>query len=150
MHYDVRPGLPSAPAPLHAAPPAARAGSARARVLIVEDEALNRKLFRDLLRAGGYDVICAADGFEGLSAYQRHAPDLVLVDVQLPGIGGAELARTISADPGAPPVLAISAFAGPEDAARLREAGCADCLPKPVAIAEFAQRIGRALEGGRR
>ncbi len=149
MHYDVRRPFPSAPEALLAqraeTDRAPAAGHKVPKVLIIEDDPLNRKLFQDLLRANGYDICCASDGIAGLAACEAFAPDLILLDVQLPGLGGAEVAATISSAPHAPKIIAISAFAGAAEAARLREAGCVDCLPKPIAIAEFQVRIDRAL-----
>lgn len=145
MQYDASRPLPSAPEALFAHSGGEAESPATRKVLIIEDNPLNQKLFRDLVLSRGYDALCAADGLEGLAACLSHCPDLVLLDVQLPGLGGADVARAISAAPNPPRIIAISAFAGEAEAARLRAAGCADCLPKPVAINDFFSRIDRAL-----
>jgi len=115
-------------------------------ILIIEDDPLNRKLFRDLLLSRGFDAHTAASGPEGLARRRQLRPDLILLDVQLPGLDGFEVAETIAADVDPSPVLAISAFAGAAEAARLRRAGCLGCLPKPVGIAELLARIDAALQ----
>jgi two-component system cell cycle response regulator DivK len=123
----------------------------RARtVLIIEDDPLNRKLFRDLLLARGYDAHTAPDGPAGLARRRELSPDLILLDVQLPGLDGFGVAEAIAAEGDPTPIVAISAFAGAAEAARLRRAGCLDCLPKPVGIDRLLSRIDAALQDARR
>jgi len=147
MHYEIGAQPPSAQNALFSAQAAAQLAPRARTVLIIEDDPLNRKLFRDLLRAKGYEAHAAPDGPSGLELCRQLAPDLVLLDVQLPGLGGIEVARAISAHDAPPLMMAISAFAGEAEAARLRDAGCVDCLSKPVAIADFLTRIDGALMG---
>jgi two-component system cell cycle response regulator DivK len=147
MHYEIGAQLPSARDALFSAQATADSPPRARTVLIIEDDPLNRKLFRDFLRAKGYEAHAAPDGLSGLALCRELAPDLVLLDVQLPGLGGIEVARAISAEDDPPLLLAISAFAGETEAASLRDAGCVDCLPKPVAIADFLTRIDGALKG---
>ena len=140
MHYDLDAPLPSASGAMLADPSAVGSRPGAPTVLVIED---------DPLKARGYGVIGAGDGLQGLAACRAHAPDLVLLDVQLPGLGGVEVAKAISSGPDAPPIMAVSAFAGEPERARLRTAGCAACLPKPVAIAELLSRIDQlAAEPG--
>ncbi len=147
MLYDVSHSHPSASDAAFASSPDIAAVAGARRILIVEDDPMNRKLFRDLLQAKGYDVRCAENGAEGLTACRENQPDLVLLDVQLPILGGVEVARAISEATPAPRIIAISAFAGKAEAARLGEAGCADCIQKPAPIADLLLRIELVLAG---
>lgn len=150
MQYEIGPRRPSAPDAIFASRTGSLDSPGARTILIIEDDPLNRKLFHDLLRAKGYDAHAAPDGLSGLALCRDIAPDLVLLDVQLPDLGGVDVARAISAYDDPPLILAISAFAGEAEAARLRAAGCADCLAKPVAIAEFLTRMDAALNGAGR
>ena len=142
---------PTAPIPA-SAPPAARASTpppvrSRPLILVVEDDAFSRKLVRNVLRARGYDVLEVPTGEAGLDAALRELPDLVLLDLRLPGIDGLEVARRLKADPRckAIPLVALSAHLGDELEARALEAGCAGAIPKPIRLAEFPTQIGSFL-----
>ena len=117
------------------------------RVLVVEDNDLNRKLFCDVLRASGFEVEPVADGELVLNAARAFAPDLVLMDIQLPNVSGLDLIAAIKRDPAlAPvPVLAVTAYAGKGDEERIRAAGAADYLSKPVSIGPFLAAVKRLL-----
>lgn len=117
------------------------------RVLVVEDNDLNRKLFCDVLRAGGFEVEPVADGDLVLNAARAFAPDLVLMDIQLPNVSGLDLIAAIKRDPSLArvPVLAVTAYAGKGDEERIREAGAADYLSKPVSIGPFLAAVKRLL-----
>ena len=117
------------------------------RVLVVEDNDLNRKLFCDVLRASGFEVEPVADGELVLNAARAFAPDLVLMDIQLPNVSGLDLIAAIKRDPSlaSVPVLAVTAYAGKGDEERIREAGAADYLSKPVSIGPFLAAVRRLL-----
>lgn len=117
------------------------------RILVVEDNDLNRKLFCDVLRANGFAVEPVADGELVLNAARAFAPDLVLMDIQLPGVSGVDLIAALKADRtlSPVPVLAVTAYAGKGDEERIRDAGAADYLAKPVSIGPFMAAVRRLL-----
>jgi two-component system cell cycle response regulator DivK len=117
------------------------------RILVVEDNDLNRKLFCDLLRAKGFEVEPLADGHAVIDRARDFAPDLVIMDIQLPRISGLELIEALKADAslGAIPVLAVTAYAGKGDEDRIREAGAEGYLAKPVSIMPFLQAVGALI-----
>jgi two-component system cell cycle response regulator DivK len=123
-----------------------------ARILVVEDNPLNLKLVRDVLGAAGYDVVAAASGEEGLEAAAEHPPDLVLMDLQLPGIDGAETMRRLRAGPLADdvPVVAVTAFAMAEDQANATRAGFDGYLENPISVRALVGDVRGFLRGGRR
>ncbi|MBM3594980.1 MAG: response regulator [Alphaproteobacteria bacterium] len=116
------------------------------RILVVEDNDLNRKLFCDVLKTQGFAVEPVADGFEALDAAGRLVPNLIIMDIQLPGVSGLELIEAAKADKvlRAIPVLAVTAYAGKGDEERIRDAGADGYLPKPVSIGPFMAAV-RAL-----
>ena len=116
------------------------------RILVVEDNDLNRKLFCDVLKANGFEVVPVADGSNVLPTAKRFAPDLVIMDIQLPNVSGIDLIAQLKADPTLRdmPVLAVTAYAGKGDEERIRDAGAADYLAKPVSIGPFMAAV-RAL-----
>ena len=120
------------------------------RILVVEDNDLNRKLFCDVLRAKGHTAEPVADGELALNAARAFMPDLAIMDIQLPGISGLDLIAAFRDDPalGEVPVLAVTAFAARGDEARIREAGAADYLSKPVSIGPFMAAVERLLPAG--
>lgn len=113
------------------------------RVLVVEDNDLNRKLFCDVLRASGFEVEPVADGEVALDSARAFAPDLVIMDIQLDKISGldliAEMKRDIALAP--TPVLAVTAYAGKGDEERIRDAGADSYLAKPVSIGPFMAAV---------
>jgi two-component system cell cycle response regulator DivK len=113
------------------------------RILVVEDNALNLKLVRDVLEFAGYDVIEARSGEDGLRAAQEAPPDLVLLDLQLPGIDGIEtLHRLRQGSPGRDvPVVAVTAFAMAEDRRRAAEAGFDGYVEKPISVRALPSQI---------
>jgi two-component system, cell cycle response regulator DivK len=117
-------------------------------ILIVEDNLLNMKLFHDLLAAQGYGVLQAFDGVAGLKLAQQHHPDLIIMDVQLPGIlSGLELTQVIKKEPKLEgiPVVAVTAFAMIGDEAKVRAAGCDGYITKPISAVNFLQSIKKFL-----
>jgi two-component system, cell cycle response regulator DivK len=105
-----------------------------ARVLLVEDHPLNRELAEAVLADAGYEVLIASDGEAGLAAAYSTHPDLILMDIELPGLDGLEATRRLKADATtrAIPVLALTAYAMRGDEERARAAGCDGYLTKPI------------------
>ncbi len=116
-------------------------------VLIVEDNELNMKLFRDLLSAYGYATLQTRNGMEALSLARAHDPDLILMDIQLPEVSGLEVTKWIKADDRLAdiPVIAITAFAMKGDEQRILQGGCEAYLSKPISIASFIETIQRFI-----
>lgn len=113
-------------------------------VLIVEDNELNAKLFRDLLRAKGYATLEAGYGEQAMILARRHRPDLVLLDLQLPSISGYTVIRLLRADPTLrhTPVIGVSAFLLPSEGHQLIEAGFDDYVMKPISARELLSKVG--------
>ena len=113
------------------------------RILVVEDNATNMKLFRDVLQAKGYRTIEATTGSEAVALAVEHVPALVLMDIQLPDIDGMEALGRLRADArtAAVPVLAVTALAMDGDRERFLDAGFDDYVPKPVDIAALVATV---------
>ena len=114
-------------------------------VLIVEDNELNMKLFRDLLEAHGYQTSGTSNGYEALDLVRKTRPDLILMDIQLPQVSGLEVTRWIKDDPElrSIPVVAVTAFAMKGDEERIREGGCEAYLSKPISVGKFIETVRR-------
>ena len=123
-----------------------------AQVLVVEDNARNMKLFRDVLKASGYRTLEATTGARAVELVIEHAPALVLMDIQLPDIDGLEALDRLRADErtASVPVLALTAQAMEGDRERFLAAGFDGYLSKPVNIAEFVATVKRYCERGSR
>ena len=117
------------------------------KVMIVEDNELNMKLFRDLLEAHGYQTAGTSNGFEALDLVRKLRPDLILMDIQLPQVSGLEVTRWIKDDPElrAIPVVAVTAFAMKGDEERIREGGCEAYLSKPISVGKFIETVRRFI-----
>ena len=115
--------------------------------MIVEDHPLNRELVVDLLEAAGYTILQAEDGRGLLARVRAEQPALILLDLQLPGVDGFALARELTTDPATRqiPVLAMSAYARPEEQAKALAAGCAGFLAKPIDTRALVRTIARLL-----
>ncbi len=113
------------------------------RVLVVEDNELNLKLFSDLLRAHGFVVEPVRDGREAVERARAFAPDLVVMDIQMPHVTGYELLLQLKADDALRhiPVMAVTAYAGREDEERLRAAGADAYVSKPITLARFMAAV---------
>ena len=113
------------------------------RILVVEDNDLNRKLFCDVLRANGFEVEPVADGAQALDTARKLSPDLVIMDIQLTNVSGVDLIQQAKNDPQLRdiPVLAVTAYAGKGDEERIRDAGAAGYLAKPVSIMPFMNAV---------
>ena len=119
------------------------------RILVVEDNPLNLKLVRDVLGYAGYDVVAATSGEEGLRVAEQDPPDLVLMDLQLPGIDGTETLHRLRQGPldRAVSVIAVTAFAMPEDRDRAALAGFDGYIEKPISIRDLPGQIEAFLGG---
>jgi two-component system, cell cycle response regulator DivK len=117
-------------------------------VLVVEDNARNLKLVRDLLEHAGYRTLEATTAEDGLALARAHEPDLVLMDVQLPGMDGVEALERLRADPAtnAIPVVAVTAFAMKDDRERFVAAGFDGYLEKPISVRAFPGQVARMLD----
>ncbi len=119
------------------------------RILVVEDNDLNRKLFCDVLQASGFAVEPVADGAEAIERAKAFFPNLVIMDIQLQDISGLDLIAGLKSDSTLCdiPVLAVTAYAGKGDEERIREVGAEGYLAKPVSITPFMNAV-RGLLGG--
>jgi len=117
------------------------------KVLIVEDNDLNMKLFNDLLEAHGYNTLQTRDGVEALKLARQHRPDLILMDIQLPEISGLEVTKWLKEDDElrAIPVIAVTAFAMKGDEEKIRGGGCEAYIAKPISVASFLRTVERFL-----
>ena len=117
------------------------------RILVVDDRPLNLKLTRLLLTGEGYEVQTAIDAEQTLAVLQGFRPDLILMDLQLPGIDGFELTRRLKADPAttAIRIVALTAYAMKGDEDRAREAGCDGYIAKPIDTRRLASQVASHL-----
>ena len=113
------------------------------RVLVVEDNELNLKLFCDLLRAHDYHAEPVRDGREAVARARDVRPDLVVMDIQMPHVTGYELIVAMKNDPelATIPVMAVTAYAGREDEERIRAAGADAYVSKPISLARFVEAV---------
>lgn len=116
------------------------------RILVVEDNDLNRRLFCDVLKSQGFAVEPVADGRDALERARAFVPNLIIMDIQLPNISGLDLIEAAKKDSTLRnvPILAVTAYAGKGDEERIRDAGAEGYLAKPVSIGPFMQAV-RAL-----
>jgi two-component system, cell cycle response regulator DivK len=117
------------------------------KILIVEDNELNMKLFNDLLEAQGYYTLQSKNGLEALALARRHRPDLILMDIQLPEVSGLEVTKWIKDDDDLRriPVVAITAFAMKGDEQKIRDGGCEAYIAKPISVSSFLHTVARFL-----
>ena len=122
-----------------------------AKILVVEDNALNIKLFCDLLTAHGHETEPVTDSRDALEAARAFHPDLVITDIQLPYISGIELMEMIRAEDGLKdvPIMAVTAYAAAGDEERIRAAGAQAYVSKPISVMRFAETVDQLLEGGK-
>lgn len=118
--------------------------------MVVEDNDLNRKLFCDVLKAHGYEVVPVADGQNVIPTAKKFRPDGVVLDIQLPNVSGLELIQAFRADRQlrAIPILAVTAYAGKGDEEKIRAAGATDYLAKPVSITPFMTAVRGVMGEG--
>ena len=121
-----------------------------AKILIVEDNPANMTLAVFLLKSAGYTVITATDAEAGVGVARAEQPDLVLMDIQLPGMDGLQATGLLKADPTtrAIPVIALTALAMKGDEERIRAAGCDGYIAKPLAYKEFLATVSAQLANG--
>lgn len=120
-------------------------------ILIIEDNDKNMKLVRDILQHEGHATLEAATGEDGLRLAIDHRPDLVLMDIQLPGMGGIAALQRIRAEPvlDAVPVIAVSASVMPDDQRSIDSSGFDAFLTKPISLKPFLATVERLLAEGR-
>lgn len=118
------------------------------KVMIVEDNELNMKLFHDLLESRGYDIIETRDGMEALKIARTEKPDLILMDIQLPEVSGLEVTKWIKEDDDLKsiPIIAVTAFAMKGDEEKIREGGCEAYIAKPISVSTFLETVARFLD----
>jgi CheY-like chemotaxis protein len=121
---------------------------AQERILLVEDNPMNRRVAQFILKSQGYTVLEARDGQEALELLKTHLPDLILMDLQLPGLDGFTVTRIIKQDAATKgvPIVALTAYAMKGDAERALEAGCDGYITKPIDPDEFPQTVARYLQ----
>ena len=121
--------------------------AAKKKVLVVEDNELNQRLFHDLLEISGADVLQTRDGSQVLEIAREHKPDLILMDIQLPQVSGLDITAQLKADPELAhiPVIAVTAFAMKGDEDKIRQGGCEDYISKPISVPVFLDLIKRYL-----
>jgi two-component system cell cycle response regulator DivK len=121
-----------------------------AKILIVEDNALNIKLFCDLLAAHGHEPQAVTDSRLALDAARTFGPDLVITDIQLPHVSGIELMELLRADDGlkSVPIMAVTAYSAAGDDERIRAAGAQAYVAKPISVLKFAETVDQLLAEG--
>ena len=120
----------------------------RGRVLIVDDNGMNVELATFVLSEDGFEVDGAHDAGKAMLSISSAPPDIILMDIQMPGLSGIDLTRQLKADPMTRhiPIVAFTAYAMKGDEARLRAAGCDGYLSKPIDVATFAAKVAAFLE----
>lgn len=113
------------------------------KVLIVEDNELNMKLFHDLLEAHNIETIQTRDGRLAFDIAKENRPDLIIMDIQLPEVSGLDITKRIKEDPElrSIPVIAVTAFAMKGDEQKIREGGCEDYISKPISVTTFLEVV---------
>lgn len=117
------------------------------KILIVEDNELNMKLFHDLLEAHGHETVQTRTGKNVMELARENKPDLILMDIQLPEISGLDITRKLKADEELRviPVIAVTAFAMKGDEQKIRDGGCEDYISKPISVVGFIETIQKYL-----
>jgi len=116
-------------------------------ILVVEDQEDNRRIMRDLLASAGYEVIEAVTGEEGVSLAESHLPDLILMDIRLPGLDGYEATRQIKSKPALRqiPIIVVTSYALSGDEVKAFEVGCDAYVPKPFSPRELLAKMREYL-----
>jgi hypothetical protein len=115
------------------------------RILVIDDNAMNVELVEFVLTAAGYEVATAESAEQGFARIAQQRPDLILMDIQMPGLDGLEMTRRLKADPATREIVivALTAYAMKGDEQRMREAGCDGYLPKPIKVKTLAQDLAQ-------
>ena len=118
------------------------------KILIVEDNELNMKLFTDLLDAHGYETQQTREGLKAISMARTFKPDLILMDIQLPEVSGLEVTKWIKDDENLAdiPIVAVTAFAMKGDEKRIRDGGCSAYISKPISVTGFLATVRKFVE----
>ena len=118
------------------------------KILVVEDNELNLKLFCDLLRAHGYEAEPVRDGRDAVARAREFAPDLVVMDIQMPHVSGLELIEQMKRDEGLrrTPIMAVTAYAARGDEERIRDAGAEGYVSKPISVVRFVEAVAGLLD----
>jgi two-component system cell cycle response regulator DivK len=118
------------------------------KILVVEDNELNLKLFCELLRAHGYLTEPVRDGREAVARARAFGPDLIVMDIQMPHISGLELIEQMKGDEELKPVpiMAVTAYAAKGDEERIRDAGAEGYVSKPISVMRFVEAVAGLLE----
>jgi len=117
------------------------------KILIVEDNELNLKLFNDVLEAHGYETLETREGLKAIDLARKHNPDLILMDIQLPEVSGLEVTKWLKEDDELRkiPVIAVTAFAMKGDEEKIRDGGCEAYISKPISVSHFIKTIDQIL-----
>ncbi len=117
------------------------------KILIVEDNELNLKLFNDVLEAHGYETLETREGLKAIDLARAHNPDLILMDIQLPEVSGLEVTKWLKEDDELRkiPVIAVTAFAMKGDEEKIRDGGCEAYISKPISVSHFIETIDQIL-----
>jgi two-component system cell cycle response regulator DivK len=120
------------------------------KILVVEDNELNLKLFCDLLRAHGHEAEPVRDGREAVERARAFAPDLVVMDIQMPHVSGLELIEQMKVDAElmTTPIMAVTAYAAKGDEERIRDAGAEGYVSKPISVLKFVEAVNELLTMG--
>jgi len=118
------------------------------KILVVEDNELNLKLFCDLLRAHGYEAEPVRDGREAVERARAFLPDLIVMDIQMPHISGLEIIEQMKGDEElkATPIMAVTAYAAKGDEERIRDAGAEGYVSKPISVMRFVEAVRALLD----
>jgi CheY-like chemotaxis protein len=118
-------------------------------ILVIEDNELNMKLVRSLLKMGNYDVIEAIDAEKGMQLVRKNHPDLILMDIQLPGMDGLSATKILKADPVLQeiPIVALTSHAMEGDDKKALDAGCNGYIAKPIDTKNFLATVGQFFQG---
>lgn len=117
------------------------------RILVIEDQEDNRRIVRDLLTSVGYQLVEAVTGEEGVAMAELHRPDLILMDIELPGVDGYEATRRIKANPALrqTPIIVVTSYALSGDDIKAHEAGCDAYIAKPFSPRVLLAKIREYL-----
>jgi two-component system, cell cycle response regulator DivK len=121
-------------------------------ILVIEDQEQNQYLMKYLLEANGFRVILTGDGAEGIETASREQPDLILLDIQLPGMSGYDVAKTLQSNPNlsAIPIVAVTSYAMPGDREQVLASGCTGYIEKPIDPDTFVDSISLYLRQGQK